>query len=192
MAFTIDRRGFAGLAGLAAGSAAIPAFLARRVLAQDKLAVAGIWTVPVEQQWVSRLHLALQAALERGEIDYVWSENTANTDYERVMREYAEAGKALILGEAFGVEAGARTVATDYPETAFLLGSSVMPQEPNFSVFDNFIEEASYLTGIVAGRMMLMPFAPPTNSQLTITVCKASASASVAIEKNTPFSRSVK
>lgn len=153
MAFTIDRRGFAGLAGLAVGSVAVPGFLSRQVMAQDKLAVAGVWTVPVEQQWVSRLHIALQAAVERGEIDYVWSENTANTDYERVMREYAEAGRVLIVGEAFGVEAGARAVATDYPETAFLLGSSLPPQDPNFGVFDNFIQEASYLTGIVAGRM---------------------------------------
>src|SRR5687767_11576298 len=42
-------------------------------LAQEKLQVAGIWTVPVEQQWVSRLHNALNAAEQRGEIDYVYS-----------------------------------------------------------------------------------------------------------------------
>lgn len=149
MTFLIDRRRFAGLMGAAAGTA----LLGRPALAQEKLAVAGVWTVPVEQQWVSRLHLALRAAVERGEIDYVWSENTANTDYERVMREYAEAGRALIIGESFGVERGARSVALDYPETAFLMGSSLPPQEPNFAVFDNYIHEASYLTGLVAGRM---------------------------------------
>jgi basic membrane protein A len=116
------------------------------------LEVAAIYTVPVEQQWVSRIHKALRAAEERGDIGYVWSENVANTDYERVMREYAEAGKDLILGEVFGVERAAREVAEDYPETAFLMGSSFGPQEPNFSVFDNYIQEASYLTGIVAGH----------------------------------------
>jgi basic membrane lipoprotein Med (substrate-binding protein (PBP1-ABC) superfamily) len=68
------------------------------------------------------------------------------------MREYAEAGKKLILGEVFGVERAARAVAKDYPQTAFLMGSSFGPQEPNFSVFDNYIHEASYLTGIVAGK----------------------------------------
>ena len=51
----------------------------------------------------------------RGEIDYVFTENTSNTDYERVMREYAEAGNKLIVGEVFGVEQAARTVAPDYP-----------------------------------------------------------------------------
>jgi basic membrane lipoprotein Med (substrate-binding protein (PBP1-ABC) superfamily) len=120
--------------------------------AQEALEVAAIYTVPVEQQWVSRIHKALRTAEERGDITYVWSENVANTDYERVMREYAEAGKDLIVGEVFGVERAAREVAKDYPETAFLMGSSFPPQEPNFSVFDNYIQEASYLTGIVAGH----------------------------------------
>ena len=112
-----------------------------RRLAQDKLKVAAIYTVPVEQQWVSRIHQALNAAKDRGEITYVWSENVANTDYERVMREYAEAGNQLILGEVFGVERAARQVAKDYPQTAFLMGSSFGPQEPNFSAFDNYIQE---------------------------------------------------
>jgi basic membrane protein A and related proteins len=119
--------------------------------AQDVLKVAAIWTVPVEQQWASRLHNALVAAEERGEIDYVYSENVANTDYERVMREYAEQGIGLLVGEAFGVEQPARTVAADYPEIAFLMGSSLPPVEPNFATFDNFIHEPSYLTGIIAG-----------------------------------------
>ena len=119
--------------------------------AQDVPKVAAIWTVPVEQQWASRLHNALVAAEDRGEIDYVYSENITNTDYERVMREYAEQGIALMVGEAFGVEQPARTVAADYPEISFLMGSSLPPVEPNFATFDNFIHEPSYLTGIIAG-----------------------------------------
>ena len=79
----------------------------------------------------------------RGEITYDWSENVANTDYERVMREYAEAGNELIVGEVFGVERAARQVAKDYPETAFLMGSSFGPEAPNFAVFDNYIQECS-------------------------------------------------
>jgi basic membrane lipoprotein Med (substrate-binding protein (PBP1-ABC) superfamily) len=125
--------------------------LSGAVWAQDMLKVAAIWTVPVEQQWASRLHNALIAAEERGEIDYVYSENISNTDYERVMREYAEQGVALMVGEAFGVEQPARAVAADYPEIAFLMGSSLAPVEPNFATFDNFIHEPSYLTGIIAG-----------------------------------------
>lgn len=119
--------------------------------AAEKIKVAAIYTLPVEQQWISRIHKALNAAAERGDIDYTFSENVANTDYERVMREYAEAGQQLIVGEVFGLERAARKVAQDYPGTAFLMGSSFGPVAPNFSVFDNWIHEPSYLSGMVAG-----------------------------------------
>ena len=122
-------------------------------MAQDKLKVAAIYTVPFEQQWVSRIHLALQAAQERGEIEYTASENVSNADYERVMREYATQGNELIVGESFAVEAAARKVAKDFPETAFLMGSSGKPQAPNFSVFDNYIQEPAYMTGMIAGGL---------------------------------------
>jgi len=121
--------------------------------AQAKLRVAGVYTVPFEQQWVSRLHKALKAAEARGEIEYKASENVTNADYERVMREYATGGSQLVVGEAFAVEAAARKVAKDFPKTAFLLGSSGKPQAPNLSVFDNFIQEPAYLSGMIAGSM---------------------------------------
>ena len=117
----------------------------------DNVKFAAIYTLPVEQQWISRIHKALNSAKESGGVEYVYSENVSNTDYERVMREYAEQGVHLIVGEVFGLERAARKVANDYPEIAFLMGSSFGPVAPNFSVFDNWIHEPSYLSGIVAG-----------------------------------------
>jgi basic membrane lipoprotein Med (substrate-binding protein (PBP1-ABC) superfamily) len=136
---------------LAVGVASMP----KALKAGEPLKVAGIYTVPVEQQWVSRIHIAALAAQDRGDITYTFSENTANTDYSRVMREYAEAGHDLIIGEIFGVEAEAREVAAEYPNVAFLMGSSFKedPSIPNLSVFDNYIQDASYLSGIIAGAM---------------------------------------
>jgi basic membrane protein A and related proteins len=134
---------------LVAAAAALPGL----AHAQAKLKVAAIYTVPFEQQWVSRIHKALKAAEARGEIEYKASENVANADYERVMREYATAGNQLIVGESFAVEAAARKVAKDFPKTAFLMGSSGKPQAPNFAVFDNYIQEPAYLTGMIAGGM---------------------------------------
>lgn len=147
----LARRPMLALMGMAMAATMAPT--ASFAQDDDKVSVAAIYTVPIEQQWVSRIHLALNAAEERGDIEYVYSENTANTDYERVMREYAEQGAELIIGEAFGVERGAREVASQYPEIAFLMGSSLPPQEPNFSVFDNYIHEPAYLTGLVAGSI---------------------------------------
>lgn len=136
----------------ALAAASLAAF-AGSAFAQTKIKVAAIYTVPVEQQWVSRIDKALKAAVARGEIDYVFSENVSNADYERVMRGYAEGGNTLIVGEAFAVEAAARKVAKDYPKVSFLLGSSLKPQAPNFGVFDNFIQEPAYLSGMIAGGM---------------------------------------
>ncbi len=123
--------------------------------AAEPLKVAGIYTVPVEQQWVSRIHKAAVTAQERGDIAYTYSENTANTDYARVMREYAEQGYQLIIGEIFGAEAEAREVAAEYPDVAFLMGSSFKEDAalPNMAVFDNYVQDASYLSGIIAGAM---------------------------------------
>ncbi len=143
------------LIATAAGATAAGLMLPRRAFAADPVKVAGIYTVPVEQQWVSRIHKAAEAAVAAGAAEYVYTENTANTDYPRVMREYAEQGYKLIVGEIFGVEEEAREVADEYPDVAFLLGSSFLPDpaHPNLAVFDNYIQDASYLTGIIAGAM---------------------------------------
>ena len=145
MSASSRRRVLTAAFAIAAFGAVSPAF------AQAKLKVAAIYTVPVEQQWVSRIDKALKAAVARGEIEYVFSENVANADYERVMRQYAEGGNTLVVGESFAVEAAARKVAKDYPKVSFLMGSSGKPQAPNFSVFDNYIQAPAYLTGMIAG-----------------------------------------
>ena len=148
--FRLTRR--AMLSAIAGAAAVVSVGFGAPAEAADPLKVSAIYTVPVEQQWVSRIHKALNAAEARGDISYEFSENVANTDYERVMREYAENGSDLIVGEVFGVERAARKVAADYPETAFLMGSSFAPDGENFSVFDNFIHEPSYLVGMAAGK----------------------------------------
>jgi basic membrane lipoprotein Med (substrate-binding protein (PBP1-ABC) superfamily) len=48
-----------------------------------------------------------------GDITYKFSENVANNDYERIMRQYAEEGSDLVIGEIFGVERAARRVAAN-------------------------------------------------------------------------------
>ena len=139
---SIQRRSLVALAALATAFPGI-------ALAQAKIKVAGIYTVPFEQQWAGRIHQALKAAEARGEIEYKATENVSNADYERVMREYATGGSQLVVGEAFAVEAAARKVAKDFPKTMFLMGSSGKPAAPNFSVFDNYIQEPAYLLSLI-------------------------------------------
>jgi len=137
------------LIGASAGALGLgihPAFAA-------KIKVAGIYTQPIQQKWDARLHLALDKAKTDGDIDYVFSEKVANTDYIRVLREYCESGIQLIVGEAFGISKEARKVADEYPKVAFLMGDPFKPHGSNFSVFDNYIHEPCYLMGILAGSM---------------------------------------
>ncbi len=131
---------------------ALMSFTALEAMA-DKIKVAGIYTQPIQQKWDARLHEALVNAQNRGDIDYVFSEKVANTDYIRVLREYADSGIDLIVGEAFGISREARQVADDYPDVAFLMGDSFGPHGSNFAVFDNYIHEPCYLMGIIAGSM---------------------------------------
>ncbi|WP_192900480.1 BMP family protein [Roseitalea porphyridii] len=147
----LERRSLLQAAGVAGALAMLP----RRARSQARIKVAAVYSAPVEQQWVSRQHKAANAAQDRGDIDYVFTENVNNSDYERVLREYAEAGHDLIVGESFGKEENARDVARSYSDVAFLMGSSFKedPSVPNFAVFDNYIQDASYLTGLIAGAM---------------------------------------
>ncbi|MGO1119770.1 BMP family protein [Rhodovibrionaceae bacterium A322] len=119
----------------------------------EKIKVAGIYTLPVQQKWVGTLHRALVNAEKDGTIEYVYSENVPNTDYVRVMRQYSEDGVALIVGETFGIGREARKVAKDYPGVGYLVGSSGGPDGTNFSVFDNYIHEPCYLMGMIAGSL---------------------------------------
>ncbi len=145
----ITRRSATGLIGVGIGTMALgitPASAA-------KIKVAGIYTQPIQQKWDARLHQALVKAKDAGEIDYVFSEKVANTDYIRVLREYAESGVKLVVGEAFGISKEARKVADEYKDVSFLMGDPFKPHGSNFSVFDNYIHEPCYLMGIIAGSM---------------------------------------
>ncbi|MDN5786474.1 BMP family protein [Pseudorhodobacter sp.] len=135
-----------------AATLALP-FYARHARAEGPIKVAGIHASPVENAWNSRIHAALQAAAADGLISYEFSESVAATDYPRAMREYAEGGAQLVLGESFAVENEARAVAGDYPDVAFLMGSSGGPEGENFGVFGTRNHEAAYLAGMLAGKM---------------------------------------
>jgi basic membrane lipoprotein Med (substrate-binding protein (PBP1-ABC) superfamily) len=121
--------------------------------AAEKLKVAAVFETPIEEPWVNQIHVALLKAKDELGIEYVWSESVKSADFARVMRDYADSGYGLIMGDSFGAERIARRVAKDYPKVAFVFGSGIGPAEPNFGVFDNWIHEPAYLSGMIAGKM---------------------------------------
>ncbi|GGG10527.1 ABC transporter substrate-binding protein [Rhizobium wenxiniae] len=146
--FKLSRRTLIASATAVGASAFLPS-IARAA----PLKVAGIHGSPVENAWNSVLHAALQEAAKEGVIEYVFSEGVSGTDYGRAMREYAEQGNKLIIGEAYAVESEAREVAAEYPETAFVLGSSGKQAGDNFGVFGTWNHDGAYLAGMLAGKM---------------------------------------
>jgi basic membrane protein A and related proteins len=146
---TLSRRGFVKIGTAGAIAAALPL----KAMAADKTKVAAIFATPIEEPWDNQIHVALLKAQNELGIDYKWSEKVATADFARVMREYAQGGYELILGDAFAAERESRRTAKEFPKTAFLFGSGAGPAEPNFGVFDNWIHEPAYLSGLIAGKM---------------------------------------
>src|SRR3990172_6587966 len=117
------------------------------------LSVFGAYATAIEEPWDGVIHSALQKAQADGRIAYEFTDDIGYAgDMERVLREVSEQQKPdIIFGDAFGNEEAVRRVAKDYPEIAFVFGSGGGPAEPNFSVFDNWIHEPAYLSGMLAG-----------------------------------------
>jgi len=123
--------------------------------AMGPLVVFGAYATAIEEPWDGVIHAALNQAQEAGKVEYTYTDDIGYAgDMERILREVAEDVQPnIIFGDAFGNEEAVRRVAADYPEIAFVFGSGGGPAEPNFSVFDNWIHEPAYLSGMLAGGL---------------------------------------
>ena len=122
----------------------------------EVLSVVAAYSSAIEEPWDGVIHEALQEMADAGEITYKYIDKIgyASGAFERTLRQIAEEDKpAIIMGDSFGNEESARKVALDYPGIAFVMGSGGGPAEPNFSVFDNWIHEPAYVSGVLAGSL---------------------------------------
>ena len=123
---------------------------------KEVISVIAAYSSAIEEPWDGVIHEALQEMADAGEITYKYIDKIgyASGAFERTLRQIAEEDKpAIIMGDSFGNEESARKVALDYPNIAFVMGSGGGPAEPNFSVFDNWIHEPAYVSGILAGSL---------------------------------------
>jgi len=130
--------------------------LAVPAVAQDEpLTVFAAFATAIEEPWDGVIHVALLEAEEAGQITYDFVDEIGYAgDMERILIEVAEEqAPDIIFGDAFGNEEAVRRVAGDFPEIAFVFGSGLGPSEPNVSVFDNWIHEPAYLSGLIAGSL---------------------------------------
>ena len=83
----------------------------KRMLAADQVKVAGVFGTPIEEPWVNQIHVALLKAKTDLGGEYIWSENVKASDFGRVLREHAEKGANLVMGDAFTDEDASRRAA---------------------------------------------------------------------------------
>ena len=140
-----------GLMAVAVAALVGTALLSGAARAEEKMKVAAIFSTPIEEPWVNQVHEALLKAQKELGIEYKWAESVPSADYARVLREFARDGYTMITGDAF--EDVTRRVAREFPNIAFVFGSGEGTAEPNFSVYDNWIHEPAYLSGLIAGKM---------------------------------------
>jgi basic membrane protein A and related proteins len=123
--------------------------------ASDVPTVFGAFATPLEEPWDGAIHAALLSAEEDGTIAYDYVDNLETADeVERALRDIiASQDPDIIIGDAFAAEEAVRAVAEEFPDTAFAFGSGGEEQAPNFSVFDNWMQDPAYLAGMLAGGL---------------------------------------
>jgi basic membrane lipoprotein Med (substrate-binding protein (PBP1-ABC) superfamily) len=119
----------------------------------DKPLVYGVFATPLEEPWDGAVHQALQAAADAGEIVYKHTDNNDSDDkMTRTLTDLLTNEKPdIVFGDAFSSESAVRDVAKNYPKVQFAFGSGEDTVDPNFSTFDNWLQDPGYLAGMLAG-----------------------------------------
>jgi len=120
-----------------------------------KIKVAVIYVTPIEEPWNTVMHEAMSWAASNLNVEYVYSEKVDTADVERVIREYVAAGYDIIIPHSWGYHPVTIKVAKEYSKVAFAQGSGPLDLEypPNVVLYDYWIQDASYIAGVIAGKM---------------------------------------
>lgn len=132
--------------------------LAAPIAAQAKkpLKIAFVYIGPPGDMGWTYEHDRGRLAVEKkfgNQIETKYIENVPEgPDAERVIRQYALAGFDMIFTTSFGYMDPTLAVAKEFPKVLFEHCSGYKTA-PNMATYFGRIEEARYLTGIIAGRM---------------------------------------
>jgi basic membrane lipoprotein Med (substrate-binding protein (PBP1-ABC) superfamily) len=123
-----------------------------------ELKIAIITTTPKEEPWNTVLLQAMERVIASKPhgltITYTFQENIDTSDGTRVMTELANSGEyGIIWGHSVYPDAIAE-LGPKFPDIAFVGGGSgYEPMGDNMYWVDMHVHEASYLEGIIAGKM---------------------------------------
>jgi basic membrane protein A len=105
-----------------------------------------------DHSWNEAGYNAVQALKAKG-VRTAWSDNVADADAARVLRQYADQGYAMIVAHSFSFQDAAFQVAKEYPKINFAWGGGINKTDKNVADYDQPFYEAAYPAGIIAGYM---------------------------------------
>lgn len=102
--------------------------------------------------WNQAGYEGLMAAQQQLGVETAYSEGVAIPDFEKVLRDYASQGYDMIICHSSIAKDAVMNTAKDYPDLAFLWtdGDETLP---NLAVIRPLAQEASYLAGLLAGKL---------------------------------------
>ncbi len=145
----ISKRNSLKLMAMLALSVASAPLMVGAALAAD-LKVAMILPGPIsDNDWNAGGYAGLEAAAKNLGIEVAYSENVADADAERVMRDYASRGYGLIFAHSFSYGDATLAVAEDFPDVKFMAGTAQNLAD-NVGTYDNPDYQGAYLTGMLS------------------------------------------
>jgi len=86
-------------------------------------------------------------------IDYAFTENVKQTEFEETMRNYAQEGYSTIIGHSGTFTDSAKSIASEFPDTQFTVVNAIEGNGANMSGIYGDYWEMGYLAGAVACQM---------------------------------------
>ncbi len=123
--------------------------------AAEPLRVAMVLGCKIDDgDWCQAGYEGLQEAINQfgDKIETTYTEDTTIPDMEKVMRDFASQGYDLVICHSSIAKEGVMNAAKDFPDTKFVWtdGDEALP---NMAVVSSMTQEASYLAGLIAGKL---------------------------------------
>lgn len=121
--------------------------------AGDAGSIAVVLTGPWDDNsWNEAGYNAVQALGEQG-IKIAFSENVADADVGRVLREYADQDFEMIVAHSFSYQDPTFEVAEEFPDSNFAWAGGIGRTATNVADYDQPFYEAAFPIGVLAGHM---------------------------------------
>ena len=120
--------------------------------AEEKIAV--LFMGPTTDESWNQFGLdGVKKAKEDCGIDYAYTENVKQTEFEETMRNYAQEGFSTIIGHSGTFTDAAKRVAAELPDTKFIVINAIEGNGSNMSGIYGDYWQMGYLAGAVACQM---------------------------------------